>query len=152
LHRRRRCFSFGETGWCPVPALMQFGARGLLALSAAGFPIQGYTIIRVLIVALDVDRMTARTKEFIWFRRYADIPGCTTEGLKKRARRTVYTPSADQSPIFGLGSAVGLAGDARHSFAVVDRDFPAPIRDQALFSQALQRDRHARAAHPEHER
>ena len=60
--------------------------------------------------------------------------------------------SADQSPIFGLGSAVRLTGDALHSLAVLDRDFPPPIRDQASLPQRLQRDRHARAAHSEHER
>jgi hypothetical protein len=60
--------------------------------------------------------------------------------------------SADQSPIFGLGSAVSIAGDARHSVSVFDGDFPPPIRDQASFPQRLQRDRHARAAHSKHDR
>ena len=58
-------------------------------------------------------------------------------------------PSADQSPIFGLRSAVSFACDARHSLAVVDRDFPSPIRNQSSLPQRLQCFRHPRSAHAE---
>ena len=86
------------------------------------------------------------------FRREAVIPNCTTKGRTKRPRGAGCTPSPDQSPIFGLGSAVSFAGDARHSLAVVDRDFPSPIRNQSSLPQRLQRFRHPRSAHAEHER
>ena len=58
-------------------------------------------------------------------------PGHPSPG---RVPNCTHGPSPDQA-IFGFRSAGCFVGDLRHSLAVVDRDFPSPIRNQFALLQ-----------------